>query len=148
MIIDDSTDVDLLSNWHTSRYAVGGPVPSQLRRLLHVLDGACILQLGGNPWAEPPASIVVKGPKGIRGYFEDLYSEPCRIKRNSVKVVLVGQEGAGKTRLEKVVLLWAADFLGTLNASGTYITQSLAVGKTAPVFEYAAVLHKCSYTLA
>ncbi|CAN0358648.1 unnamed protein product, partial [Ectocarpus sp. 12 AP-2014] len=33
------------------------------------------------------------------GYFEDLFSEPCRIQRNSVKVVLVGQESAGKTSL-------------------------------------------------
>ncbi|CAN0189484.1 unnamed protein product [Scytosiphon promiscuus] len=73
--------------------------PRQLRRLLDVLDGAVSLQLGGNPWAEPPESIVVKGAKGIRGYFEDLFSEPGRIKRNSVKVVLVGQEGAGKTSL-------------------------------------------------
>lgn len=88
----------MLSNWHTSRYAVGGPVPSQLRRLLDILDGASFLELDNNPWAEPPESIVAKGAKGIRGYFEDLFSEPCRIQRNSVKAVLVGQEGAGKTR--------------------------------------------------
>ncbi|CAN0303614.1 unnamed protein product, partial [Ectocarpus sp. 6 AP-2014] len=75
-----------------------GPVPSQLRWLLDVLDGA-ELGLDKNPWAEPPESIVNNGNKGIRGYFEDLYSEPCRIQRNSVKVVLVGQEGAGKTSL-------------------------------------------------
>ncbi|CAN0286373.1 unnamed protein product, partial [Ectocarpus fasciculatus] len=36
-----------------------------------------------------------------RGYFEDLYAEPCRIKHSSVKVVLVGQEGAGKTSLRQ-----------------------------------------------
>lgn len=88
----------MLSNWHTPRYAVGGPVPLQLRRLLDVLDGACRLGLFNNPWAEPPESIVVKGAEVIRGYFEDLYSEPCRFQRKIVKVVLVGQEGAGKTR--------------------------------------------------
>ncbi|CAN0198707.1 unnamed protein product, partial [Scytosiphon promiscuus] len=55
-----------------------GPVPRQLRRLLDVLDSAGSLQLGGNPWAEPPESIVVKGAKGMRGYFEDLFSEPGR----------------------------------------------------------------------
>ncbi|CAB1103734.1 unnamed protein product [Ectocarpus sp. CCAP 1310/34] len=79
----------------------GGAMPSQLRRLLDVLDssvGSHARRLGGNPWTEPPESIVVKGLKNIRGYFEDLYAEPCRIKRSSVKVVLVGQEGAGKTR--------------------------------------------------
>ncbi|CAN0427858.1 unnamed protein product, partial [Ectocarpus fasciculatus] len=82
-------------------------MPSQLCRLLDVLDriegktprGPS--WLGGNPWAEPPESIVTKGPKIVRGYFEDLYAEPCRIKHSSVKVVLVGQEGAGKTSLRQ-----------------------------------------------
>ncbi|CAN0399971.1 unnamed protein product [Ectocarpus fasciculatus] len=36
--------------------------------------------------------------ESIRGYFEDLYAEPCRVQRSSVKIILVGQEGAGKTR--------------------------------------------------
>ncbi|CAB1106422.1 unnamed protein product [Ectocarpus sp. CCAP 1310/34] len=79
-------------------------MPSQLRRLPDVLDssvGSNWFRLGGNPWAEPPESIVDKGLKNTRGYFEDLYAEPCRIKRSSVKVVLVGQEGAGKTSLRK-----------------------------------------------
>ncbi|CAM9221130.1 unnamed protein product [Ectocarpus fasciculatus] len=83
----------------------GGAMPSQLCRLLGVLDSVGreggAPKLNGNPWAEPPESIVAKGPKSIRGYFEDLYAEPCRIKRSSVKVVLVGQEGAGKTSLRQ-----------------------------------------------
>ncbi|CBJ32718.1 LRR-GTPase of the ROCO family, incomplete sequence [Ectocarpus siliculosus] len=81
----------------------GGAMPSQLCRLLVVLDrlSGVNLALLGNPWAEPPESIVAKGPKSIRGYFEDLYAEPCWIKRSSVKVVLVGQEGAGKTSLRQ-----------------------------------------------
>ncbi|CAM9185854.1 unnamed protein product [Ectocarpus sp. 13 AM-2016] len=81
-----------------------GAMPSQLCRLLDVLDssvGLSAVRLRENPWAEPPESIVAKGPKSIRGYFEDLYAEPCRIKRSSVKVVLVGQEGAGKTSLRQ-----------------------------------------------
>ncbi|CAM9881019.1 unnamed protein product [Ectocarpus sp. 12 AP-2014] len=79
-------------------------MPSQLCRLLDVLDssvGLSAVRLRENPWAEPPESIVAKGPKRTRGYFEDLYAEPCRIKRSSVKVVLVGQEGAGKTSLRQ-----------------------------------------------
>ncbi|CAB1115806.1 unnamed protein product [Ectocarpus sp. CCAP 1310/34] len=84
----------------------GGPMPSQLCRLLDVLDDIQqgkfqSLKLGTNPWVEPPEPIVVKGPKAVRGYFEDLYAEPCRIKRSIVKVVLVGQEGAGKTSLRQ-----------------------------------------------
>lgn len=87
----------MLSKWRVP-CAVGGPVPSQLRRLLDILDGVKKLKLDNNPWAEPPESVVDKGKEGIKGYFEDLYAEPCRIQHNSVKVVLVGQEGAGKTR--------------------------------------------------
>ncbi|CAM9177444.1 unnamed protein product [Ectocarpus sp. 8 AP-2014] len=78
----------------------GGTIPSELRRLLETLDGADT-DLGGNPWAEPPESIVTKGMESVRGYFEDLYAEPCRVQRSSVKVVLVGQEGAGKTSLRQ-----------------------------------------------
>ena len=88
----------MLSNCHAPRHAEGGQVPGQLQRLLDVLGGAVYVTLNNNPWAEPPESIVRKGTEGIRGYFEDLYSEPCRIQRNSVKIILVGQEGAGKTR--------------------------------------------------
>ncbi|CAM9277946.1 unnamed protein product [Ectocarpus sp. 8 AP-2014] len=90
----------------------GGPMPSQLCRLLDMLDSVeerkrkkqtpgTGVSLNGNPWAEPPESIVAKGGKSIRGYFEDLYAEHCRIKRRGVKVVLVGQEGAGKTSLRQ-----------------------------------------------
>ncbi|CAM9834458.1 unnamed protein product [Ectocarpus sp. 4 AP-2014] len=90
----------------------GGPMPSQLCRLLDILDSVqgkgrkdpgfgLRLSLNDNPWAEPPESIVAKGPKSIRGYFEDLYAEHCRIKRRGVKVLLVGQEGAGKTSLRQ-----------------------------------------------
>eukprot|EP00752_Nemacystus_decipiens_P018192 g16322.t1 len=80
-------------------YPGGGPIPSQLRRLLDFLDGLRALDVGDNPWAEPPESIVLKGVQGVRAFYEDLYSEPCRIQRNGVKIVIVGQEGAGKTSL-------------------------------------------------
>ncbi|CAN0405928.1 unnamed protein product, partial [Scytosiphon promiscuus] len=81
-------------------------VPSQLDQLLDVLDRTLGknyfdvhgLDLRRNPWAEPPESIVSKGPTAIRGYYQDLYADSCRVKRNSVKIILVGQEGAGKTR--------------------------------------------------
>ena len=96
-------DVDRVFNWYAPDYAVGRPIPSQLRRLLDFLDGLGFLRVHDNPWAEPPEPVVEKGIKHIRGYFEDLYSEPCRIQRNGVKIVLVGQEGAGKTRSEMVL---------------------------------------------
>ena len=90
-------------NWCAPGNAVGRPIPRQLRRLLDMLDRVQLLLINDNPWAEPPEPIVRKGIKHIRGYFEDLYSEPCQIQRNGVKIVLVGQEGAGKTRREMVL---------------------------------------------
>ncbi|CAN0362368.1 unnamed protein product [Ectocarpus sp. 6 AP-2014] len=101
--LGDLTELEYLSHTKTRdvrRWYLRpcGAMPNQLCRLLDVLDG---VTLGVNPWAEPPESIVAKGPKSIRGYFEDLYAEPCWIKRSSVKVVLVGQEGAGKTSLRQ-----------------------------------------------
>lgn len=97
MTRDGSSDSIHSFNWHAPRYSVGGPVPGPLRQLLDVLDGV-ELHLDNNPWVEPPESIVGKGPDGIRRYFEDLYAEPYRVVRNSVKIILAGQEGAGKTR--------------------------------------------------
>ncbi|CAM9864587.1 unnamed protein product [Ectocarpus fasciculatus] len=82
---------------------LGGSLPRHLCRLLDVLDRATggVLGLDDNPWAEPPEAIVSKGPKTIRGYFEDLYAESSRVQRSSVKIILVGQEGAGKTSLRQ-----------------------------------------------
>ena len=61
-------------------------------------EGFGIPPLGQNPWAEPPEAIVNKGWAAVTAYFEDLYSSGVKIRRNAVKIVLVGQEGAGKTR--------------------------------------------------
>lgn len=57
-----------------------------------------IVELGGNPWAEPPEAVVKSGLTAVARYFDDLFCELCSVRRNSVKVVLVGKEGAGKTR--------------------------------------------------
>eukprot|EP00752_Nemacystus_decipiens_P012229 g10841.t1 len=97
-IWDHTQEIDGVGREEQTDIESGGTVPSQLLRLLDVFDRSD-LELYNNPWTEPPESIVFKGAKRIRGYFEDLFSEPCRIQRNSVKVVLVGQEGAGKTSL-------------------------------------------------
>ena len=80
-------------------------VPDGLSRLLELLrkmeqkeQGSIGLILNRNPWAEPPEAVVKSGMTAVLTYFDDLYSAPCSARRNSVKVVLVGQEGAGKTR--------------------------------------------------
>ena len=86
-----------------SMRSAGGAVPDGLSRLLELLrkveekeDG--VVNLNRNPWAEPPEAVVKSGMTAVLAYFDDLYSAPCSTRRNSVKVVLVGQEGAGKTR--------------------------------------------------
>ena len=86
-----------------SMRSAGGAVPDGLSRLLELLrkveekeDG--VVNLNRNPWAEPPEAVVKSGMTAVLAYFDDLYSAPCSARRNSVKVVLVGQEGAGKTR--------------------------------------------------
>ena len=86
-----------------SMRSAGGAVPDGLSRLLELLrkveekeDG--VVNLNRNPWAEPPEAVVKSGMTAVLAYFDDIYSAPCSVRRNSVKVVLVGQEGAGKTR--------------------------------------------------
>ncbi|CAN0131978.1 unnamed protein product, partial [Ectocarpus sp. 4 AP-2014] len=98
---DHTQDAHGVGNEEGANSKSGGAVPRHLRRLVDVLDRCHGLHLGGNPWTEPPESIVIKGATGIRGYFEDLYAEPCRIQRNRVKIILVGQGGAGKTSLRQ-----------------------------------------------
>ena len=88
--------------------SAGVAVPDGLSRLLEILCEAekgepdkvpnYKLCLNPNPWAEPPEAVVEHGMTAVLTYFDDLYSAPCSVRRNSVKVVLVGQEGAGKTR--------------------------------------------------
>ena len=81
--------------------SAGVAVPDGLSRWLEFLCEAekdYGLFLNRNPWAEPPEAVVKDGMTAVLKYFDDLYSAPCSVRRNSVKVVLVGQEGAGKTR--------------------------------------------------
>ena len=83
--------------------SAGGAVPDGLSRLLELLRKVeekedDFVNLNRNPWAEPPEAVVKSGMTAVLAYFDDLYSAPCSARRNSVKVVLVGQEGAGKTR--------------------------------------------------
>ena len=83
--------------------SAGSAVPDGLSRFLELLrkvEGKVngILDLNRNPWTEPPEAVVKSGMTAVLTYFDALYSSPCSVRRNSVKVVLVGQEEAGKTR--------------------------------------------------
>lgn len=56
------------------------------------------LSLNRNPWKEPPEAVVENGMAAALEYFADLFKEGISVRRNMIKVVLVGQEGAGQTR--------------------------------------------------
>ncbi|NIR09229.1 MAG: GTP-binding protein, partial [Candidatus Aminicenantes bacterium] len=56
-----------------------------------------------NPIEKPPLEIVRKGREAIKAYFESLKKEKT-LPLNEVKVLLVGDGGAGKTSLVKGLL--------------------------------------------
>lgn len=61
------------------------------------------LNLYGNPLESPPVEIVKKGKEAILKYFEEL--DKAKYKPlNEVKLLLVGDGGAGKTSLVKRIL--------------------------------------------
>jgi Leucine-rich repeat (LRR) protein len=60
------------------------------------------LFLSDNPLESPPPDIASKGIEAIRAYFKSLEGE--RRALNEVKVLLVGDGGAGKTSLVKQLL--------------------------------------------
>jgi small GTP-binding protein len=61
-----------------------------------------VLFLSKNPLESPPLDIASKGIEAIRSYFKSLEGEKQPL--NEVKVLLVGDGGAGKTSLVKQVL--------------------------------------------
>jgi small GTP-binding protein len=61
-----------------------------------------VLFLSKNPLESPPLDIASKGIEAIRSYFKSLEGEKRAL--NEVKVLLVGDGGAGKTSLVKQVL--------------------------------------------
>ena len=60
------------------------------------------LNLSGNSLESPPPEIVKQGIEAIRSYFKSLEGEKKAL--NEVKVLLVGDGGAGKTSLVKQLL--------------------------------------------
>jgi GTPase SAR1 family protein len=60
------------------------------------------LYLYGNPLESPPPEIAERGIEAIRSYFKSLKGEKQPL--NEVKVLLVGDGGAGKTSLVKQLL--------------------------------------------
>jgi small GTP-binding protein len=78
---------------------------NQLKRLpAEIVELKNLTELGlfGNPLEFPPQDITNKGIKAIRSYFKSLEGEKQPL--NEVKVLLVGNGGAGKTSLVKQVL--------------------------------------------
>jgi len=57
------------------------------------------IYLQDNPFENPPVEIIKKGREAVRNYFKSLEGEQKPL--NEVKVLLVGEGGAGKTSLVK-----------------------------------------------
>jgi len=66
------------------------------------IAGAVKLEVHGNPLKEPPVEIANKGIKAIKEYFDSLEKEKKQAI-NEVKVLLVGDGGAGKTSFVKQI---------------------------------------------
>ena len=58
--------------------------------------------LDGNPLEYPPVEIIKKGQEAIRSYVRSLEGEKKPL--NEVRVLLIGEGGAGKTSLVKRLL--------------------------------------------
>lgn len=78
--------------------AAGFSLPKKLEELLTWLSEISTVQIFGNPWEEPPEAVMNKGMRAVSQYFTDVFAEGVTVRRSMIKVVLVGQEGAGKTR--------------------------------------------------
>jgi small GTP-binding protein len=72
---------------------MGIDIKAQYRRIKHIT-------LYGNPLESPPPEIIKKGKEAMRAYFESLETGDM-LPLNEVKVLLVGDGGAGKTSLVK-----------------------------------------------
>ncbi|MCP4220299.1 MAG: hypothetical protein GY765_37050, partial [bacterium] len=70
---------------------------SFIRHLEHLTS----LYLHKNPIENPPPEIVKQGLSAIRDYFKSMEAAPESVQLNEVKVLLVGDGGAGKTSLLK-----------------------------------------------
>jgi small GTP-binding protein len=65
-------------------------------------DKTTAIFLKGNPLEKPPIEIIEKGKEAIRTYFKSLEGKKQNL--NEVKILLVGDGGAGKTSLVKRLL--------------------------------------------
>ncbi|CAM9344602.1 unnamed protein product, partial [Ectocarpus sp. 12 AP-2014] len=84
------------------RQSAGALFPKQLDELLASLSKLSRLVVDRNPWQEPPEAVVERGIPAVREYFTDIFAEGVApVSRNMIKVVLVGQGGAGKTSLRQ-----------------------------------------------
>ncbi len=87
--------LDLRNNW-----IVNLPTKALKLNLLFKWERAISLEgifLEGNPLEKPPIEILKKGDKAIRTYLESIKEQSRPL--NEVKVLLVGDGGAGKTSL-------------------------------------------------
>jgi len=90
-------------------------MPRELEDFLDFLGKLRRFSCGLNPWVEPPAALLGDEGNlpGVKSYFLDLYREKRLVSR-SLKVVLVGREGTGKTRCTPLTI-WTTNMLPTFD---------------------------------
>lgn len=76
----------------------GGTLPQKLSLLLEWVEKIGPRSLLPNPLREPPEAVVSAGSEDIRKYYGELLAEGHITERRDIKVVIIGSEGAGKTR--------------------------------------------------
>jgi small GTP-binding protein len=72
------------------------PTGSEYNKIVQYFDGIII---GENPLEPPPKEIIKKGKEAIKAYFRSLKGRKKTL--NEVKVLLIGDGGAGKTSFVK-----------------------------------------------
>jgi internalin A len=99
--LENLQELDLMNNQLTTWPIEMALMPQSAN--LHPLG----LYLGGNPLKTPPIEVIEQGNKAIIEYYKSLQGKQKR-RLNEVKVLLVGDGGAGKTSLVKQ--LFGEDF--------------------------------------
>lgn len=70
----------------------------RLSSLYDLLERVGTDSLSNNPFREPPEAVVYGGIEAIKSYYKDLFDGGPKIQRCDIKVVIIGEAGAGKTR--------------------------------------------------
>lgn len=76
---------------------------SVLPKELFYLPNIESIELNGNPLVDPPIEIAVKGIEAVKHYFEEVESSTEKDFLYEIKLLLIGEERAGKSTLAEAI---------------------------------------------